>query len=123
MVSGVAALMMPASTDEICVSPNANSVNGTLFHSSPRTTRWRQVERLRGSRDPLTAQTIRSAVAPMASRKKATCTGASIWRPSLIHQKEQPQVAARNRNETCHGKWNWWVLWVAGPAIALLSIS
>ncbi len=33
VVSGVLALMMPARTDEICVSPRANSVNGMLFRS------------------------------------------------------------------------------------------
>ena len=104
VVSGVAALMMPARTDETCVSPMAKSVNGTLFISIATTNRWRHVERLRGSRAPAMADTTTSALAPMASRTNATCTGASICSPSLIHQKEQPQVAASSTNTTCHGR-------------------
>jgi hypothetical protein len=72
VVSGVEALMIPASTDDTCVSPIAKSVNGMLFMSIAITKRCRHVDRLRGSRVPVRAETTSSAAAPTAKRTNAT---------------------------------------------------
>ena len=77
-------------------------MNGTLFKSAASTNKCPHVliERARGVR--VAAVNARSVPAPAASRVVATSTGDIARRPSLIHQKEQPQIAPSSTNHTCH---------------------
>ena len=67
------------------------------------TNRCPQTDHRRGSLARVKPLMTTRVTAPTASRPKATSTGEKDRRPSLIHQNEQPHIAASNTNDRDHG--------------------
>src|ERR1035441_8478601 len=79
-------------------------VNGTLLSRMASTNRCPQVVRWRGGLARVKPLMTTRATAPTASRPNATSTAEKDRRPSLIHQNEQPQIAASSKNDAGQGK-------------------
>ena len=77
-------------------------MKGALFNNTARMNRCRHFSHVRGNGVRVMAVITRRAVAPAASRVKATSTGDIARNPSLIHQNEHPQRAPSKTNDTCH---------------------
>src|SRR3954468_10925040 len=100
--SGVVAFHMPASTDEMRVSPSASSRNGIELPNSAITNRWPQTVRPAGRRRRVSASAASSTTAPSATRPKATSTGANVSTATLIERKLEPQISARSAKRGRH---------------------
>src|SRR3954466_15173676 len=102
--SGVVAFQMPASTDEMRVSPSASSRNGIELPNRAITNRWPHTPRPAGSFPRVTASAISSTPAPSATRPNATSTGANASTATLIERKLDPQIRASSANR---GRQEW----------------
>ena len=71
-IKGVVAFQIPASTEEICVSPYENNVNGAAMPTTATTALSAHSETSRGHRCRVTASRTTSTIAPLRTRPSAT---------------------------------------------------
>ena len=101
--SGVVPFQMPASTDDTCCSPNANSVNGALLTSAAATTEMGPGARVaRKAPALLRAAPAVSASRPKSMRPNETCTGVKPRLPILMSTNDMPQIAPSSRSRAGH---------------------
>ncbi len=97
VLSGVAALMIAASTVGTCCRPNANRVNGTAFCSAAYTTRCRHTDARRGRPTRSTTASAPRVSAPSARRQNVTWTGLSAPSPTRMNANDEPHIRALAR--------------------------